>query len=302
MTGTVTASITARELPAAWLACGLLCVLACAVPAAAAEDYLSMHITPKAQQRASFAWRQHARDENPLVSLFRRAGKKSRRDSAQRLASGAVSSPEIGISDFPDAAAGKLFFTNSKGEAATCSAAFAGSSQTIITAAHCVMGVDGKWHSDFLFIPAAGANSRAHFAVECAAIPPQWGTLEGDAALAHDYAFLKTAAPTDAGYLALSHDLPPRQVQLVGYADNHHDGRRLINQRVAVRQGADGQLYYENNSFGRGASGTPWIAGGTVYSVSSHFQKRRDDVMVGPRFTEQTLALSRHVQRGCRTL
>ncbi len=297
MTEPVTTVSVRLTRPAPWLLAACL-LLASAV--ALAEEPLSIHFAPKDQKRTAFNWSQNQPSDSPLLSAIRNFGK-GRKSGEKTLNSGAASMPERDSGDLPAAAVGKLFFVNADGELSACSAAFAGADDTLVTAAHCVMSLSGDWHSDFVFVPAFDNTRREYYTMECATVPREWGVLEGNAALDYDYAFLKTSRPGQQGYLAVSDELPPSSVKLVGYSNNYRSGRRMFDEDVVVGFEADGKPSYAGNRFGRGASGTPWIHEGTIYSVSSHFDKQNDDVMLGARFDADTLALANYAQQNCRS-
>ncbi|MEP5766017.1 MAG: hypothetical protein ABJ308_15580 [Halieaceae bacterium] len=269
-----------------------------------ALDHLSVKFTKKSQLRTSFRWIQNQpkliRNSSLTPILVDSGYPGGGANGGKHDRPKTVGVPEeFNDVHLPYAAVGKIFFTKRNGEISTCTGAFAGAADTVITAAHCVLGMSGEWHSDFIFVLSYGGEQQDVYAVECVAVPQEWGTLEGDAALGYDYAFLRTTRASEQGSLGITNGIPPEDIMLVGYSNNIQNGRRML--RVAVDAYADGpdKLAYANNPLSTGSSGTPWLGMSTVYSVTSHFHKERKDIMLGPRFTRQTMDLLKYARNGC---
>ncbi|MDJ0879297.1 MAG: hypothetical protein QNI86_11840 [Halieaceae bacterium] len=266
-------------------------------------DYISIKFAKKNQLRTSFRWIQH----NPrLVNNKSMTPVAVEGESAASAGRQGTSRPDkVGIPEefydlhLPYGAVGKIFFVKRSGEVSTCTGAFAGGGHTVLTAAHCVLGIAGDWHSDFIFVLAYGTENQEVYGIECAAVPGEWGMLEGNAALDYDYAFLRTTRASTQGSLGITHGIPPAELMLVGYSNNFKNGHSPL--RVSVETFADGpaRLAYANNPLSQGSSGTPWVGMSTVYSLTSHFHESEKDVMLGPRFTEKTMELLNYSRNGC---
>lgn len=271
-----------------------------------AMDHISIKFTRKNQLRTSFRW-----IENQPRLIRNKFLEPVAVEEDYQLASGVdqrhqrpekVGVPEVFYDlHLPYGAVGKIFFIKRDGEISTCTGAFAGTGNTVLTAAHCVLSLRGDWHRDFIFVLAYGTESQEVYGIECAAVPGEWGYLEGRAALDFDYAFLRTTRPSSQGSLGITNGLPPDRLMLVGYSNNFNNGRSPI--RVSVETFADGpaRLGYANNPLSFGSSGTPWVGMSTVYSLTSHFHQEYEDVMLGPRFTEKSMDLLNYVRNGCQS-
>ncbi len=207
--------------------------------------------------------------------------------------------PASALDELPFAVVGKLFFRKPNGRPAACSAGFAGDDDILVTAAHCLMQRDGTWNSDPIFYHLFGSEDREVFEIECMATMNEWRELRGGEQLAYDFGFLKTGRKSSRGSLGVSKGLPAEHLQLVGYADRYHEGKRMMTATVPSSYTHSGLLITSGNTMGDGSSGSPWTAMGAVYSVSSFFVIDKPDVMWGPRFTSDTLELMNYVRRGC---
>jgi len=282
----------------------LLCtLLALLVPglAVAASDFLSVSYSKKSQIRTSMRWMQHQPKliRGADLTALEIQGSAHTPGTAPNL-DNPPSSPEAFTSlQLPYSGVGKLFFTKKGGKIGTCSAAFAGASDLIVTAAHCALAMDGEWNNDFLFIRSYGAENQEAYGIGCVATPRQWGELTDNKALQYDYAFLKAIRVSGVGSLGITNALPPAKVLLVGYADKYFNGRKLIRMQAPTFMSEPGQIGTSDNPLGSGSSGMPWLGRSTVHSVTSHFYAGRADVMWGPLFTAQTMQLMRYVRNGC---
>ncbi|MBT4161323.1 MAG: hypothetical protein HOE54_08455, partial [Gammaproteobacteria bacterium] len=193
----------------------------------------------------------------------------------------------------------KLFFTHNTGEIASCSGAFAGAQQVIVTAAHCVMNSEGDWNSDFLFIKGYGSPEQEMFAIECIALPEKWGDLQGEASLDFDYAFLRTKRLNQENSWEISDQPPPEKLTIVGYSDKYYDGKHMIEVVVDTLSTLPFRIGSTNNSLGKGSSGSPWFGEKFVHSVSSHYLNKRSDVMWGPRMSDETQSVLAYTQNHC---
>lgn len=286
------------------VACLLTLVLTAAIYSTPshAVDYISIKFAKKNQLRTSFRWIQHnpRLGENETMSPVKVSGSASNKRPRRPDRPLEIGIPEAFYDwQLPYGAVGKIFFVKRSGEVSTCTGAFAGGGQTVLTAAHCVLGISGDWHSDFIFVLAYGTEEQEVYGIECVAVPGEWGMLEGNAAMDYDYAFMRTTRASSKGSLGITHGTPPDKLMLVGYSNNFKNGHAPL--RVSVEAFADGpdRLAYASNPLSFGSSGTPWVGMTTVYSLTSHFHDTESDVMLGPRFTEKTMELLNYSRNGC---
>ncbi len=202
----------------------------------------------------------------------------------------------------PYAQVGKLFFTlgDEPGRVANCTGAFSGGGRVVITAAHCVMSLNGHWNDDFVFIRSYGAREQELFAIQCIGILEDWGAINDDGMLMVDYAFLLTNRVNKTGALPFSIDAPPERMKVVGYSDNHRDGRRMLELDIFADISAT-LVGYTENPLGKGSSGSPWIGGAdmSVFTVTSHYMKKDQQQMNGPRLTPLAERLLAFTRNGC---
>lgn len=281
----------------------LVCILLTCSPAWADVDFLSIKFSKKSQLRTSMRWMQH---QPKLISAEYRSPRVVGHEDTM-LASGSASGPSTPkakalvplYEQMPYVAVGKLFFTKKNGNISTCTTSFAGAGDLIVTAAHCVVAADGEWNEDFLFIRSYGSENQETYAVSCASVVSLWGSLQGDAAMKYDYAFMQTARQNKPGSLAVVSATPPEEVMLVGYADKYFNGRYMLSLEVPTFEGRPGHYGSKNNPLGSGSSGMPWLGSNTVFSLTSHFRAKEENIMWGPQFTADTLALMSYARNGC---
>lgn len=245
----------------------LLGVLVLAPPATYCDDFLSINFSEKNQLRTGMLWIR-LKPNLILAQSLTPVGGTGGRGEFLDINSGISEVTEFG--QLPYSAAGRLFFTKPNGKVATCSGAFAGGSELIITAAHWVMSLEGDWNKDFLFIRSYGTGKQDVFAIECIAAPAQWGLLTDQRLYRYDYAFLRATRKTQAGSLGITNGQPPDELTLVGYANNYFEGRRLLELVVPIFMTDDGLIGSENNPLGQGSSGSPWLGLSTVFTVTSY--------------------------------
>lgn len=277
-------------------------------PAFASEEFLSMKFSKKNQIRTAMTW---IRFKPNMVlganisgnSYVKHAEAGRKRDAGRQALP--VSAAEL-KSGKPYAAIGKLLYTRDDGQIASCTASFAGKTNVIMTAAHCLMSRTGDWYSNFLFIRSFGAEVQDTFAIECLATNHLWGEVADNNITRYDYAFLKTnrtyeASPLKvrAGVIPVSSDLPT--LTIVGYSDNHLNGRKLLQLDVETITDA-GMMGSLQNPFGSGNSGAPWLSFAGIpgiHSVSSHFKAGEQAILWGPMLSSSTLGLLEYTGNGC---
>lgn len=269
-------------------------------------DYYSIKYSKKNQLRTGMLWIR-LRPQLVLATSLEPAELKNNR-RGKKKGSKAVTDQSLAVaakkiaSELPYSAAGKLFFTNDEGKISTCSAAFAGASNLIVTAAHCVMNENGHWYDDFIFIRSFGTNKQDLYSIHCVATPSEWGDLHGEKIFDYDYAFLRTNRITKGGSLGITNGAPPESLTLVGYSDNYNNGLTMLSIDVENSSDEPGQLRSQNNPLGKGSSGMPWLSLSTVYSVTSHYRAKEEDTMWGPRLTKNTMDLISYTRNGCENL
>ncbi len=258
-----------------------------------ADDFLSVQFSSKNQIRTGLTWIRH-KPELVLAENTRKM-KNNKRHPVNPV-------PDSQLNGrLPYSAIGKLLFTKDGGKVASCSASFVGGSDVIATAAHCVMTASGNWNADFLFIRGYGSDNHDVYAIECAALPAEWGALLGDDLLPFDYAFLRTSRKSPVGTLGITNGVPPGKLTIVGYSETHFEGRKLLQLPTNVVFTDSGKLASANNPFGEGNSGAPWINVSTVYSLSSHLRTDKKGTMWGPRLTAQAMRMIEFTRQGCKT-
>ncbi|MEM0955932.1 MAG: hypothetical protein AAGI24_17455 [Pseudomonadota bacterium] len=285
----------------ALLAPAILCLAPAVIPVAeASDDFLSISFSEKKQVRSSMRWM------HGLPKLMMVGQESDTPVSTATLASGvspvtkeAYYSDHTGDKHMPYAVIGKLFYVKPDNTVATCNGALTGSSDVILTAAHCVLDVGGEWHRYFLFIQGYATTQPRVYAISCAAVPGAWGSLAGWESYPYDYAFMKLRRPSSDGSLGMSSGIPPRHLQLIGYADNLAEGQLLVEVEATLDKFDGNLIRASNNPLKSGSSGMPWIAASIVHSVSSFWLPGEERSMWGPRFTQSTFSLLRHVQNGC---
>ncbi len=262
----------------------------------ASDDFLSIQFSKKNQVKTGLTWIQQ---KPKLINHARSKGK--RMEALQNDNLSEPSKHDLANRE-PYTQIGKLFFTlgDRPGQISNCTAAFAGSGRTLITAAHCVMSASGEWNDDFLFVRAYGSKEQEIYAVECIGLLESWGSVLSDSVLTFDYAFLQTSRVSRTGQLPLSTNSPPRQMRIVGYSDNHLNGRRMLELEIRSTI-EDTMLSYNDNPLGQGSSGSPWLSAdpAKVFSVTSHYKKEDHEKMLGPRLTNDAMRLFTFTQNGC---
>lgn len=264
-----------------------------------ADEYLNISFSRKNQIKTGLVWIQH----KPKLIL---SGNQSNRGAGviDRQTGSPIPVPRIDPGDqSPYNQVGKLFFTlgDEPGRVSSCSAAFAGGTHTVMTAAHCVMTTSGHWNDDFIFIRSYGTRHQEIFAVQCIAVLEKWGALLGDDMLSHDYAFLRTNRLSRHGYLETGDQSPPEMLNIVGYSDNFRDGRQMFELPVEI---SINDLSFSSSltGIGSGSSGAPWIdsSGKRFFSVTSHYKKEDIGVMNGPWLSSRARDLRGFVENRCR--
>ncbi len=264
------------------------------------DNFLTISYSEKTQIRSSMKW-MHGLPKLMMVDGYPQQDSEDQDvpPGISRIASKDYEAGETGTAQLPYAVIGKLFYVKPDNTVATCNGALTGANDVILTAAHCVLGASGEWNRYFLFIQGYATTNAKVYAISCASVPAPWGTLVGKESFPFDYAFLKLRRPSADGSLGISSGIPPEQVQLVGYSDNVAKGQMLLELEATIDKTDGNLLRASANPLRSGSSGMPWIASSIVHSVSSFWLPGEDLSMWGPRFTQDTFELLRHVQSGC---
>ena len=181
---------------------------------------LSIQFSQKNQLKTGMTWIKFK--PKLVLAPSHRAPRKSKFDPVDPVESGDQNGR------MPYSAVGKLLFTKDDGKISSCSAAFAGSNDVIVTAAHCVMTSSGDWNENFLFIRAYGSENQDVYAIQCVSVPGRWGELTDANLLPFDYAFLRSTRKSTVGSLGITNGQPPGKLTIVGYSDSHYEGRHLV--------------------------------------------------------------------------
>jgi V8-like Glu-specific endopeptidase len=181
-------------------------------------------------------------------------------------------------------------------------AQFVGRLNVILTAAHCVFNRDLGFFDDYLFYADYhDGHFKSKHRWQCTAIYNGW-TQED---YYYDFAFVRLLTPSPGtAVLGLKANSGRSPMTSVGYAENHHHGKRAVyvNGPVAPA-GAQGTgiLCMRQNDFLGGSSGGAWVYDQYAESVNS-FGITGDDndlLMFGPQFGPPTLTLYQYVSGGC---
>lgn len=210
--------------------------------------------------------------------------------------------PLNAIQEEPYVSIGKLYYRvvgDSRGNR-FCTAFFI-SDDVLMTAAHCVMGVDGRWREDIVFLGNVGTENAEFYSIQCIALPVEWGNSSDEEVFAYDFAMLKTTRSSDRSYLSLvaSSASAAEKVRIIGY------GSELYNRMIELKLGAEfhaerSHLSVHGNPMASGSSGSPWIDHQfNVVSISSHFEGLSGSNLNGPVFDEQVESLREYVAGGC---
>jgi hypothetical protein len=220
---------------------------------------------------------------------------------------------ELGLPATPDVSAppfrsaGKLYFKDVKGLDSWCTAQFAGTRQTVLTAAHCVRSwKSGRWHTKFLFVQGEGRGRGQ--AVQLASVTT-WrsylGMWKGNHA--YDYAFFFAETPSDAGWMVLGMPDPHPFVTAIGYPRNLAGGEQMYNVSGRKLEPSQEVISMEPNPMGTGSSGGAWLATcgpgqacGLVVGLNSFRHIFPRDRMSSPRFDDKTMMLMIYAAVVCR--
>lgn len=219
---------------------------------------------------------------------------------------------EVNVSTYPYSAAGRLFFQTDTGETSACSAQFVGDPRVLLTAAHCVRNdKTGKWFSNFRFYQGYRRGQGTPLDWSCIAVYDGWTQNDGLERFRYDYAFIRMAEPSTGPVLNLADPVEASNDSLnwssIGYPTNFDNGESMHGVVGGSGERRLGLVKMVGNPFSKGASGGAWIMavdkqGGPnrnkVIGVNSFRYSALPDVMFGPQFDENMLALYEHVRDG----
>ncbi len=207
------------------------------------------------------------------------------------------------LGSLPYSAVGRLYFPAKSGHG-TCSSctAFLVQDDAVMTAAHCVMDLEGKWQGNLIFVRDQPSAEPGAYGVECAAVHPKWGSVSVDEAMRHDYALLKLSSQSDDGYLDFADRRDNSNFQVLGFKNNW-SGNQLIQLDYpgSALEFHKDRLTVADNPLGEGGAGGPWLYPDTlqVFSLSSHSDGLGSPRVNGPLLGSETNAMVRQVISAC---
>ena len=188
-----------------------------------------------------------------------------------------------------------------------CSAQYVLSEDTIITAAHCVLGLKKEQmfylHS---FSEKTKIEPSIDGTIKCFGTHSNYG---GVARSENDFAILKLNAPGGKGFLKVSPGIVEKEaVTSFGYPSNFKKGKELLavhGQRTKHKEFKGVQIM-SGNSFDKGASGGAWVNGKKeIVGINSHLigtpngPSDTDNLMYSPIFGKEFSDLYGYVNSGC---
>jgi V8-like Glu-specific endopeptidase len=206
------------------------------------------------------------------------------------------------LRNYPEAVIGKLLFVKPSGEAGSCTATFVTTNRVLLTAANCIINKDAgdaATNTDFIFVSNYGSVTQQAYGVDCVAFPSGWLGQNYAATWRFNYAFLRTTNTNTFGGLGLTNALAPTRLNQVGFADDLHEGLRILSVDSDAYMTKDGLVATAFTTLGAGSSGNPWMRNSIVHSISSHYDPEQPDIVLGPRITGTTMKILQHVGQGC---
>lgn len=193
---------------------------------------------------------------------------------------------------------GRLFFTKPDGKDYSCTGAFAGQNNIVLTAAHCVRdGQTGAWYRNFNFRRAYSNGGGQSVGWNCASAYYMWYTPPNN--YRYDYAFIRTTSTSGAGWLGWKTQIPYTSWTAIGYPQNYGSNQYMY--KVVGDKGpiSGNIVQMNNNPFNFGASGGAWIAelttphvgGNYAVGVNSFIRSSDPGRMWGPLFDADFAAL-----------
>lgn len=215
----------------------------------------------------------------------------------------------------PYSSIGKVFYFDSANpkQARSCTGFFV-SESAVMTAAHCVMGLDGQWRQGLVFLTNFGNRQVVLHSADCVAVHPNWGSRRGDQVLEFDYALIRVGRPSSGGYLqlTLAHE-PEAKFRVLGYGTDWPTTMIELSYDGTNSDPSGNFFAIDRNPMGAGSSGSPWLnESDKVFSLSSHYfdhglGHKHGDLTVhhdhghmhGPSFNDDTLEMLDFVSSGC---
>jgi hypothetical protein len=207
------------------------------------------------------------------------------------------------VDENPFEDAGRLFTS-----AGACSAAFVGSSNVLLTAAHCVRnGKSGDWFWSFRFYRAYANGGGQGVSTTCICTWSDWPNQTGGDH-AFDYAFIQTNQPSETGWLGIQSGIPYPEWTSVGYPADYGNGLymyKVLGWKGTIQRNI---VQMRGNPMGVGISGGPWIGhlttsgtgGNYAIGVNSFRPIDEPNNVYGPYFDSSVTELYQYVANGCK--
>lgn len=192
--------------------------------------------------------------------------------------------------------AGRLFLTRG-GAKRSCSAQFAGNSNVLLTAAHCVRDSNGTWASDLIFVQAYADGKGTRYSVSCMKTARNWVSTD-PARHQWDYAFLRTEKSA-TGSIPISFQLSATTWQAIGYPSNYEMAKFMQRVVGAKGQVGNGVIEMKGNPMRKGNSGGAWIAGSNIVGLNSFHKTGNTTDEWSPNFNHATRTLYDAAVGGC---
>ncbi len=203
------------------------------------------------------------------------------------------------LTDFPAAMLGKLLFVKPSGDTGSCTATFVAGNNVLLTAASCIADKQTGVNRDFVFLTSQGTEAQTMYDITCIALPAEWGKTQGPAAWRHNYAFLRTGRNSMFGGLGMTNALIPKKLSQVGFADSIGEGVQIQGVDSTAYMTRDGLIGTSYTALGSGSMGNPWVRNSIIHSLTSHFDPSQPNVLLGPRFTSDTMKLLSRARKEC---
>lgn len=165
---------------------------------------------------------------------------------------------------------GKLYFTKPDGQNYSCTAAFSGQNNILLTAAHCVRdGQTGAWYSNFMFYRAYSNGGEQSVGWTCAMAYYMWASPPMN--FKYDYAFIHANTASGAGWLGWKTQIPYTTWTAIGYPKNYGNNQYMYEVDGDLGPISNGIVQMNNNPMNFGASGGSWIAELTIPRVGGNY-------------------------------
>lgn len=203
------------------------------------------------------------------------------------------------LTHFPAAVVGKLLFLKPSGDTGSCTATFVAGNTLLLTAAACIADKETGVNREFVFVSSQGTEAQQIYDISCIALPAAWGKTEGPTAWRHNYAFLKTGRSSTFGGLGMTNALAPRKLSQVGFSDSIGNGVQIQGVDSGAFMTKDKLIGTVYTALGSGSMGNPWVRNSIIHSITSHYDPEQPNILLGPRFTSDTMKLLARAREEC---